>query len=316
MVKTFRLQLIRAIVIMLAVLMVASCGTTSTSALTQSKGNYITAVAAEDTWGSLLSQLGGRYLHVLSVITDPNADPHAYEVSNSVARAFSSASIVVINGAGYDDWAAKVLGATPSKTRQELNVAAVLKQGVGANPHFWYSPTYVRRIVAVMEGDLIKAMPTHRAYFEANFRLVSKRLDVLYQSLANLSRRYHSMAVASTEDIFVYFARASGLNLISPLSFMAAIANGNDPPISSVVTFEEQLRSHSARLLIYNTQTITPLTSSIRAMAIRKGIGVVGISEIIEPVGATFEAWMGSQIDRISSALGRSITTKNQGQKG
>src|ERR1700758_2438708 len=40
-------------------------------------------VAGENFWGSLMSQLGGTHVQVLSIVTDPNADPHEYE-SNSV----------------------------------------------------------------------------------------------------------------------------------------------------------------------------------------------------------------------------------------
>ncbi|HZS73606.1 MAG TPA: hypothetical protein VFA69_03785, partial [Candidatus Nitrosotalea sp.] len=45
---------------------------------TNPSSTKIQIVAAENFWGSLVSQLGGTHVQVLSVVSDPNADPHEY----------------------------------------------------------------------------------------------------------------------------------------------------------------------------------------------------------------------------------------------
>ena len=45
----------------------------------------VQVVAAENFWGSLVSQIGGSHVQVLSIVSDPNADPHEYE-SNTEQR--------------------------------------------------------------------------------------------------------------------------------------------------------------------------------------------------------------------------------------
>ncbi len=83
-------------------------------------------VAAENFWGSIVSQLAGKAGNVTSVVTDPNADPHDYETSSDDARRFAGATYVVLNGAGYDTWAQKLLSGNPNPKRKVLTVATLL----------------------------------------------------------------------------------------------------------------------------------------------------------------------------------------------
>src|ERR1700736_6699050 len=93
-------------------------------------------VAGENFWGSIVSQLAGRAGQVTSVVTNPNADPHSYESSSDVARAFAPSDYVVMNGAGYDAWADKLLSGNPNAKRKVFTRASLLGKREGDNPHF------------------------------------------------------------------------------------------------------------------------------------------------------------------------------------
>ena len=54
------------------------------------QGSKIQVVAGENFWGSLISQLGGSRTQVLSIVTDPNADPHEYESNSQNAQAVAN----------------------------------------------------------------------------------------------------------------------------------------------------------------------------------------------------------------------------------
>ena len=75
--------------------------------------------------------------------------------------------------------------------------------------------------------------------------------------------------MASTESIFVYLANATGLDLVSPPAFMNAVAEGTDPPAQSVSEFENQLESGNVSVLVYNEQTVTPLTQQMKQIAVQ-----------------------------------------------
>ena len=84
---------------------------------TGSASILIPVVAAENFWGSLVSQLGGTHVSVTSIITDPNTDPHEYQSNDSDAIAIKDAQYVILNNVGYDDWASALVAAdgTPNQ---------------------------------------------------------------------------------------------------------------------------------------------------------------------------------------------------------
>jgi zinc/manganese transport system substrate-binding protein len=271
---------------------------------TVSTGKVLQVVAGENFWGSLVSQLGGTHVHVLSVVSDPNADPHEYESSADNARAVATADYVIANGAGYDSWLDKLLSAGSSNpSRKVLNVAYLLGKKEGDNPHMWYSPTYVNQVIAQMEQDLIALDPSNTDYYRQQYTALQSNLAEYQGRISTIKQQYGGTEVASTESIFAYLADATGLNLISPAAFIDAVAEGNDPPASSVVEFENQLKSGQVKVLVYNEQTVTPLTESIKKLAAEQSIPVIGVTETIQPPDASFQEWMNAQILSLQNAL-------------
>src|SRR5581483_1404092 len=263
----------------------------------------IQIVAAENFWGSLVSQIGGNRVNVLSTVSDPNADPHEYESNATDARAVATANYVIVNGVGYDDWASKLLNANPNNKRVLLNVGNLVGRKKGDNPHLWYSPTYVNTAIAEMEQNLITIDPSDKAYFQAQYKTLQQSLVPYQNRIAQIKRQFGGEKVASTESIFVYLADAAGLDLVSPSAFIDAVAEGNDPPADSIVQFDQQLRSGQVRVLAFNQQTITPLTDSVKQLAAQQKIPSVGITETIQPPGLSFQAWMNAQLVQLQNAL-------------
>ena len=260
-------------------------------------------VAAENFWGSLISQLGGGRVRVTSIVSDPNADPHEYESNASTARAFATADYVIINGAGYDSWSEKLLGAALNPHRVVLNVAELLGKRVGDNPHFWYNPVYVNRVVAQMERDLIALDPDDTDYFQQQDRTLQVALTPYQNRIAAIRKQFAGTKVAATENIFAYLAKAAGLNLISPPAFMEAVAEGNEPPAQSIVAFQNQLMAKEPAVLVYNQQTVTPLAEGIKKLAAGQGIPVTGITETVQPPDASFQEWMDAELISLENAL-------------
>ena len=80
----------------------------------------INAVGAENEYANVLGQIGGRYVHVSSILNNPNTDPHTFESSPSVAEEVSAAQLIVQNGVGYDTFMNKIESASPNSARQTL----------------------------------------------------------------------------------------------------------------------------------------------------------------------------------------------------
>lgn len=260
-------------------------------------------VAGENFWGSIATQLGGASVSVTSIVTDPNADPHDYESSSADARAFATADYVILNGAGYDDWGQKLLDGNPSSSRTVLKVADLLGKHDGDNPHFWYSPAYVRMVVDRITADYEQLDPAGRSAFDAAHAAFVTALQPYEQAVSSIATTFGGRRVAATEDIFVYLAGALKLDLISPPAFMQAVAEGNDPPAASVAQFEQQITSRQATVLVYNVQTVTAVTTNVQDLARHVGTPVVGISETIQPSGDTFQEWQLRQLAALRAAL-------------
>ena len=273
-----------------------------------SPGAPIQVVAAENFWGSLVSQLGGTQTSVTSIVTDPNTDPHEYEANTTDAVLIANAQLVIVNGVGYDDWALQLIGADDEPNQVVLNVGSLNNVSVTGgivtgNPHMWYNPVYVNRTVAAMYSDLVSIRPSERSYFQANYATLNASLGTLYSEANQIKSHFAGTEVASTESIFVYLANYTDLDLVSPPAFMEAIAEGNDPPTQSVVEFQDQLESGQVKVLIYNEQTVTPITTNMKAIAAQYNVTIVGITETIQPPNYNFQTWMGAEYLALYNAL-------------
>jgi zinc/manganese transport system substrate-binding protein len=101
----------------LLALLAAGCGSSS-SAGSSSPGSAssgagssnatIDAVGAENEYANVIEQIGGRYVKVTAIESNPNTDPHTFEASPSVAQTVSSATLLIENGVGYDTWMEKI----------------------------------------------------------------------------------------------------------------------------------------------------------------------------------------------------------------
>ena len=278
-----------------------SSPTTQAPATTQAP--KISVVAAENFWGSLISQLGGTHTQVLSIVTDPNADPHEYESNSRDAQAIATAAFVIVNGAGYDDWALKLISASNNPNQKVLNVADLLGKKEGDNPHFWYSPYYVNDTVKAMYSDLVSIDPADTAYYTQQYASLNSSLGQYNSRISEIRAQFAGRKVASTESIFVYLANATALDVVSPPAFMDAVAEGNDPPAQSVVQFQQLIQNGTVSVLVYNAQTVTPLTQNIKAMAAAKGIPIVAVTETIQPPDVSFQDWMNAELISLQNAL-------------
>ncbi len=269
-------------------------------------GSGIKVEACENFWGSLAAQLGGSKVNVHSLVTDPNADPHEYETSIADARAFAEADLVILNGAGYDTWGQKLLDANSSTHREVLNIAQLLGRKPGDNPHFWYNPSYVGAAADKITAEYKAIDAGDASFFDQQRAVLTTALKPYSDLVAEIKTRFAGKPIGSTESIFVYMAAALSLNLISPPDFMDAVAQGTDPPAASVATFHDQVANREIRVLVYNVQSSSAITATLKQLAQQNQIPLVGVSETLQPVGASFQDWQVRQLMQLEAALSSS----------
>ena len=275
----------------------------ATSGGSTASSKHLNVLAAENFWGSIATQLGGSHVTVNSIVNDPNADPHEYTSNAGDARLFAKADYVILNGVGYDTWAQKLLDANPVAGRKVFIAADLVGKKEGDNPHLWYNPTYVEQVSDQITKDLQSLDSADSSYFTQQRAAFEHALSDYHARINEIKAKFAGQKVGATETIFVYLANALGLDLTTPPEFMEAVAEGNDPPASSVVAFEQQVKAKQITVLVYNVQTVTDVTNTIKQLATQQNIPIVGVSETIQPADASFEEWQTAQLLVLQNAL-------------
>ena len=261
----------------------------------------VNVVAAENFYGDIAKQVGGRHVDVTSILSNPDQDPHLFEASPKTARALQHAAIVVYNGAAYDPWMNKLLAASKSGHRTTIVAAELVGKKSGDNPHLWYDPKTMPVIARKIAAALVSADPANKADYERNLSSVIDALKPIDETLAQLRKRYRGTPVTATEPVFGYMSDAIGFEMRN-MRFQLAAMNDTEPSASDIAAFERDLRDKKVRVLIYNSQATEALTKRMLQLAKRSGVPTVSVTET-QPAGKTFQQWMLAQLGALEAAL-------------
>lgn len=277
-------------------------------------------VTSTTVWGSVAQAIVGDRGTVRALYTTPDGDPHDFTPSAADSASVSDADIVLMNGGHYDEYLAK---AKKSPTATVIDAAALI--GVGdrpggqdrdghdtarpehsadsANEHVFYNLTAVRRSADALAAALAEHAPDHAADYRRNAADFGRQLDGLVGKLDGIAARHSGTRVAQTEPLAGYLIAAAGLVDASPPAFTAAVENGQSPSAADRAKLDDLLTSRTARVLLYNTQAVDPVTAAVRATAEKSGVPVVTLTESL-PAGVTsYLVWQGSQIDALARAF-------------
>jgi len=274
------------------------------SVSTAAADGTLNVVAAENFYGDIAQQIGGARVRVTSILSDPNVDPHEYESSVADAKAVADADLIIENGGGYDDWMDKLLSASPKSGRTVLIGFDIAPTKLPDNEHVWYSIDNGEAIAAAISETFNRLVPSASAEFARNLATFRQSLAGLRGQIARIKARWPRAPVGLTETIFLYQTGPLGLTVLTPIEFQKAIAEGNDPPADAVVTAESQVKGKKIRVLIYNEQTVSPITTRLLDEARAAGIPVVPVTETM-PSALNYQRWMASQLAVLEQSLGR-----------
>ena len=260
--------------------------------------------AAENFWGSIASQLGGSKVAVSSIIVNPNTDPHSYEPTASDGVTIARAQMAIVNGIGYDTWASKLLAANPSSGRTVLDVGNVLGLQEGDNPHQWYSPSSVQRVIGQIVADYKQLDPKDASYFDQQ-RTTFETTDLAeYNRLrSEIRARYAGVPVGYSESVFEPLGADLGLKLMTPYSFARAIAEGTDVSAADKQTVDRQAEERAIKVWVYNSQNATPDVQRVNQLARAAHIPITTVTETLSPASATFEQWQSAELTNLRAAL-------------
>ena len=273
-------------------------------------GGKIAVVAAENEYGNVAAQIGGEYVAVDSIESNPNTDPHTYEVSPGVAQAVSAARVVIQNGIGYDEFMTKIESASPNPKRYVIDVQHLLGfPDSTPNPHLWYDPITMPAVARKLATDFSLIDPAHAAYFKTHAVRFVASLGPWLRAIAAFKAKYPGTPVATTEPVADYMLEAAGTRNLTPFSLQADIMNGVDPAPQDVTTQEGLFSGHKVKVFVYNQQVTDSLTESFITDAHNAGIPVIGVYETMPVPAYDYQSWMLAEVTALTKAVADHVST-------
>jgi zinc/manganese transport system substrate-binding protein len=148
---------------------------------------------------------------------------------------------------------------------------------------------------------LIAEDPAPKAGYEQRLARFEAAVKPVQAKIAALRERLTGTPVTATEPVFGYMFEALGMQIRNE-EFQLAVMNNTEPGASDIAAFENDLKTHQVKLLVYNSQATNPMAVRMQKIAKASKVPVVAVSET-EPSGKNYQAWMMGVLDAIDRAL-------------
>lgn len=263
----------------------------------------INIVAAENFYGELATEIGGKQVKVQSIMSNPDADPHLFTTSPSTGKAIANAQIIIYNGADYDDWMKQILSNVDTKKVIVINVADLMGVKSGDNPHLWYKPETFPKVAEVLAGKINQLDPQAKTITAANLTKFMQDNAKVQQLIASAQAKYSGTSVTATEPVFGYMSDALGLKM-QGLDFQWKIMNDTEPTPKMIANYQSLLTGKKVKILFYNSQVSDTITKNMQTLAQQNNIPVVGVTETM-PGKLTINQWLTNEINATTAALAK-----------
>ncbi|MDI2112681.1 metal ABC transporter solute-binding protein, Zn/Mn family [Commensalibacter nepenthis] len=261
----------------------------------------IHVIAAENMYGDIAQQLGGQYVHVDSILNNPDQDPHLFELTPSIGKKIADADVIIVNGLGYDAWMDRLLTLYHFNRQDIVSIQSLLGRKEGENPHLWYNIEAIEKLSQQLRQVYSRLNPQEKVFFQKQFASFDVDLKQIQQRIQTIHQQYSHIKVAATEPVFGLMAQKLGFEMLEE-PYQWVVMNGGEPTPKQIVQFIQDLKTHQIRILFYNEQVSTPATEQLKKIAIESGVAVVGVSETM-PAHLTYQQWMNQVLDKVETTL-------------
>ncbi|MCK2237840.1 MULTISPECIES: metal ABC transporter solute-binding protein, Zn/Mn family [unclassified Crossiella] len=295
-----------------AALTLTACGgTPAASSGTPAADGKLAVVASTNVWADVARAVGGDAVSVKAVV-GATGDPHSYESTAVDAATVRGAALVVFNGGHYDDFMPQIIkNETGKPVVEAMKVAGQDEHAKPetaeaghehANEHLWYDLDVVEDVAKAIAAKLGELKADAKDRFTANAQAFTAKIDALEQKVDAIKAAHTGVKVTATEPIAHYLLDEAGLADVTPAQFSKAVEEENDPPAVAIAEIQKLVTERTARVLVYNPQTESPVTKQVKENAVKANVAVVELTETL-PEGKDYTQWMGEQIDKLAAAL-------------
>ncbi len=272
--RVHRIPRILSIMVLAAVLpIVAGCGSGQQTAGTAAeKAALPKVVAVESFLADIAQNVAGDRLKVETLIP-LGLDPHAFEPTPQDVVRVGEATVLIVNGAGYEGWLAKVLenaggqrqvieASTGLTSRDPSRDAGTMVSNEAsdeaghdheADPHFWLDPTKVVHYVENIRDGLSTADPAGKELYAANAAAYGAKLNELDKWIQGEIKQIpptRRLLVTNHESLG-YFADRYGLKIVGTV--VPSVTTEASPSAQQLAALADQIRSSGAPAVFLET---------------------------------------------------------------
>jgi zinc/manganese transport system substrate-binding protein len=320
-------------------LALAACGGNAAGDEPAPGSEKLQVVTSTTVYANLVEKIGGDAVQATALIDSVSQDPHSYEATSRDKLAMSKAQLVVANGGGYDafmDVLAKDLDLPPTTVISAVDTSPVADEGESAeehkehsgetaeehadhagetaeehaghdhaafNEHVWYDLESMRLLSDEIAARLSTLDPAKASTFTANAAELTTEIQGLEAKVATLRGSLEAKHFAMTEPVPFHLLEDLGMEDATPEGLSESIEGGSEVSPQAFNEMGTLFDNGSIDVLAYNTQTESPQTERIRALADAANVEVIDFTETLPP-NTDYVSWMDANI-RAMEALAK-----------
>jgi zinc transport system substrate-binding protein len=214
------------------------------------------------------------------VLPPMEGDPANWNPTGEDIAQMQSADLVILNGAGYESW----LNWVSLPNNRLLDTSAGLRERLikrqeetihqhgpgGEHSHLglaftlWLDPLLAIEQARVIEQAMSKRVPQNQDAYRARLMELEIRLTALDEALQSALKPLADQPIVFSHPVYQYLAARYGLNGVS-----MHWEPGEDPGIKAWIDFGETLRSHPAKVMVWEDSPGKEVTDQLEHLDIR-----------------------------------------------
>ncbi len=191
-------------------------------------------------------------LQVRQLITESVSCLHDYTLQVSQMRLLEAAEVVVLSGAGLEDFMSDALGSPACTIDASQGISLLCAQHSHedshgehehhreADPHIWLDPENAIQMVKNITDGLSRQYPSFSSQFQASARELTGRLEALRSYGQTTLTELSSRELITFHDGFAYFAEAFDLEILEAVEE----ESGSETSAAELIALAQLIRRH------------------------------------------------------------------------
>ena len=249
-------------------------------------------------------QVGGDAVEVVNLFPE-NGELHAFEPTAADVAAASGARLVLACGKGVEPYLEDLRDSLPERTQViELgnSIPEVCLPGSKvADPHWWNSPTAMKRASRALRSALERVAPADKATFARGQRAYAAQMDTLVREakLAFAAIPHENRVLVCSHAAMSHFCKDFGFTALA----VHGIAQESEGDTASLARILAELRSKSVPCLFYG---VNEPPKVLRTIATQVGAKALPLAlDGINPATPTYAELFRFNVKNIVEGLSR-----------